>query len=94
MEDRNSGRSHRLSIVDRKNGSLTGIKEVISFAPELVVLLTEQGNLTIKGHEMHVIRLDVDKGELEMAGRVDSMVYTEAKSPGQVTSGLLKRMFK
>lgn len=94
MEDRNYEKTHRLSLGNRKNGSLTGIREVISFDPEMVVLSTEQGNLTIKGHDMHVTRLDVDKGELEFSGMVDGLAYSEAKTPGQVTSGIFKRMFK
>lgn len=94
MEDRNHEKSHRLSLGNRRSGSLTGIRKVISFDPEMVVLETEQGNLTVKGHEMHVTRLDVDKGELEFSGTVDSMTYSEPRSAGHVTSGILKRMFK
>ena len=73
---------------------LTGITEVLSFDAELVILATKQGKLTIKGQELQVIRLDVEKGELEFSGRVDSMIYSEIKTAGQMTTGVLKRLFK
>lgn len=85
---------HKVSLEGRKKGIMTGITEVESFDAELVVLATEQGRLTIKGHDLRVVRLDVEKGELEFAGRVDSMIYSELKTAGQLTKGALKRMFK
>lgn len=94
MEDEYVTMPHRVSLEGRKKGIMTGIREVESFDAELVVLATEQGRLTIKGHDLQVIRLDVGKGELEFSGRVDSMVYSEIRTAGQLTKGALKRMFK
>ena len=94
MENSNYTKNHRLHITNRNRGSLDGIKDVIAFAPEEVKLSTEQGRLTICGAELHVISLDVEKGELEFEGRIDSMVYSEEKTPGQVASKIFGRMFK
>ena len=94
MEEVHTAKGHRLELGDRRRGNLTGIREVESFDAELVVLATVCGRLTIKGHELHVIKLDVDKVELEFSGIVDSMTYSEIKTAGQVTTGMLKRLFK
>lgn len=94
MDNTQSTRGHNLSLANRKHGLLTGVKEVISFDTDMVVLATEQGKLTIKGEELHVSKLDVDKGELELSGKVDSLVYSELRTPGQVASGVLGRLFK
>lgn len=94
MDEVKNTKPHKITIADRKNGNLNGVKEVLAFDPEEVVLLTEQGKLTIKGRQMHVGKLDVDKGELELTGIIDSMVYTDVKTPGQVTSGIIGRLFK
>ena len=51
--------------------------------------------LTIKGSELHVTRLDLDKQEVDIAGQVDSLVYSQGtvlKSKGG--DGMLKRLFK
>ncbi len=94
MDDVKNTKTHRITIADRKGGNLNGVREVLAFDPEEVVLLTEQGKLTIKGRQMHVGKLDVDKGELEFSGQIDSMTYTDVKTPGQVTSGIIGRLFK
>lgn len=94
MEEVHITKGHRFSLDNRNQGHLTGLREVESFDAELVVLATEQGRLTIKGRDLHVTRLDVDKGEIDFSGSVDSMVYSEIRTAGQVTTGVLKRLFK
>ena len=43
-----------------------------------VVLESDYGHITIKGEGLHVNRLSVEKGELDLDGRVDSVCYSEA----------------
>ena len=69
-------RPHRLNMEDRKRIDFTGITDVVSFDPVKVVL--ESGHITIKGEGLHVNRLSVEKGELDLDGRVDSVCYSEA----------------
>ena len=52
----------------------------------------QMGEVTIKAADG--ISFDVEKGELEFSGRVDSMIYSEIKTAGQMTTGVLKRLFK
>lgn len=94
MESDNYIRNHSVHIANRSRGSLDGIKDVIAFVPEEVKLSTEQGRLTIGGEELHVISLNVEKGQLEFEGRINSMIYTEEKTPGKTAKKVLGRMFK
>ena len=46
--------------------------------------------LTIKGNDLHINRLSVEKGDLEVEGRVDALLYSEvvsAKAMGESFSG-------
>ncbi len=86
--------NHQLHIYNRNRGTLDGIKDVIAFAPEEVKLSTEQGRLTICGEGLHVISLNVEKGELLFEGRIDSFVYTEEKTIKKSASGIFRRMFR
>ena len=61
MEEKTITRQHRLMLQDRKVGSFTGILDVISFDLNEILLETEQGMLHIKGKDLHVNRLDLDK---------------------------------
>ena len=72
---------------------ITGVLDVVSFDEKLVVLQSQCGVLTLKGEEMHVKQLDLEKGEL--TGRVDQLIYTQ-DGPGSRKKGksVLKRLLQ
>ena len=77
MEEKiSSGRLHRLVLSDRHVGSVTGVNDVVSFDENEIVLDTEMGLLTIRGKELHVKRLTLEKGELDLEGQIDSLNYS------------------
>lgn len=92
MEERNSIKPHGIIWKDRKNGSVSGVKDVISFDESCVILETEQGRLVLKGKDLHVGKLTLERGEVELDGRIDSMVYT-GSSPAKKGS-VMKRLFQ
>ena len=67
--------NHYIAIQNRKTMQFTGIKEVISFDEKEVILETIQGILTLKGENLHVSRLTVEKGEVDLEGMLDSFQY-------------------
>jgi len=85
---------HKLLLQGRKLTELTGVKEVVSFDAKEVVLNTTMGALLIRGNDLFVKRLTVEKGEVELEGQVDSFVYTD--KPGKAGDGdsLIKRLFR
>jgi sporulation protein YabP len=83
---------HRFSLTNRNQGAVSGVEKLVSFDTDQVVLLTEGDTLVIKGQDMHVTRLDVEKGELEFAGTVDGFQYTQKKSVK--AAGVLGRLFQ
>ncbi len=85
---------HRMVLDGRKSCRLQGVKDVLAFDANAVVLETVEGMLTISGSELHVSRLTLDKGEIDVDGRVDSFLYTENTSFGKKGAGLLARMFR
>lgn len=56
-------RAHKLILSNRRTCNLTGVNDVLSFDENEIILETEQGMLMIKGAELHVNRLTLDKGE-------------------------------
>ena len=93
MEEK-TGLPHRLIINNREKGSLTGILDVISFDENMIVLDTDMGLLTIKGKDLHVSRLTLEKGEIDLEGRTDSFVYSSNESYRKAGQSLLTRLFK
>ena len=50
--------------------------------------------ILIKGHDLHVNRLSLEKGEIDIEGRIDSLTYSEPKNVTKQTESLLGRLFK
>ena len=94
MEDLNAAtRAHKLTLVNRKNSTLTGVNDVLSFDIHEILLETEQGMLMIKGDDLHVSRLTLDKGEVDVEGKIDSFTYSDVTSAAKKGESLLNRLF-
>ena len=78
-EKNNVTKSHKVLLANRKNGAFSGVVDVLSFDVAEILLETELGMLLIKGHDLHVNRLSLEKGEIDIEGRIDSLTYSEPK---------------
>ncbi len=94
MEEVKSAKGHRITMNNREAGSVTGVNSVVSFDPNEILLETEQGALLIKGTDLNVTKLMLDKGEVEVDGRVDSLTYSDMKPGPGAQDGFLHRLFK
>lgn len=72
---------------------MTGVVEVHSFDENAVLLETVDGMVTIKGTGLHVSRLNLDKGEADVDGKVDSLTYSDRTTLAKKGEGLLTRLF-
>lgn len=87
-------KGHKLNLNARKNINITGVNDVLSFDAGEVLLQTEQGILMIRGAELHVNRLTIEKGEVDIDGRIDSLTYSDTANYGKSGESLLGRLFK
>lgn len=93
MDEKKSASLHRLMLERQKGGTITGIREVLSFDEKEILLNTEEGKLDIKGEALHVKHLDLESGEISLEGRIDSLSYLGRKKDKKEES-LLKRLFR
>lgn len=95
MEDLNGiSRMHKVTMTNRKTCTLNGINDVLSFDIHEILLETEQGMLMIKGDDLHVNRLTLDKGEVDVEGKIDSLTYSDVSGSGQKGESILTRLFR
>ena len=94
MEENKLTKSHKISMSNRKNGSFTGVLDVISFDISEILLETEQGMLNVKGKDLHVNRLNLEKGEVDIEGVVDVLSYSQLPVNVKKTENLLGKWFK
>lgn len=94
MEERQGNVSHKILLVNRERMEITGVRDVVSFDENQVVLDTDMGLLTIKGKDLHVKRLTLEKGEADLDGTADSLVYSSNESYRKSGDSLFARLFK
>ena len=85
------GKEHKVIAIGRKSAQIFGVNNVKSFDSELVMLSTEQGGLIIKGENLHVGKLLLEQGEIDIDGKIDSFTYT---SKGMDKGTFIERLFK
>ena len=71
---------HSLQLKDRRNLTMSGVTEVVSFDDLSVVLKTSLGTLTVQGQELQLKTLSLDGGQVAVEGSVTALVYEEPRS--------------
>ena len=94
MEEKQYAKAHKLILSNRRTGTITGVSDVISFDIAEILLETEQGMLMIKGSDLHMNRLTLEKGEVDIEGRIDSLAYSDVNSFQKQGESLIGRLFK
>ena len=94
MEENKLTKSHKIILTNRKGGSFTGILDVISFDISEILLETEQGMLNLKGKDLHVNRLNLEKGEVDIEGVIDALSYSQVPTSAKKTENLFGKWFK
>ena len=82
--------NHNVIIEDRKKLTLSGVKDVISFDDETLLLETVLGRLTVKGAGLHIVNFDTASGDLFAEGKIYAAVYTSDEKNG----GFFSRVFR
>lgn len=94
MEEKQYAKAHKMMLSNRRTGCITGVSDVISFDITEILLETEQGMLMIKGADLHLNRLTLEKGEIDIEGRIDSLSYSDVNTYQKQGESLLGRLFK
>ena len=85
--------NHGISLTERKNLLIYGVKKIENFDNEEFIMETNMGLLTIKGEDLELIKLDTQQGNISIKGTINSMEYSEDKKKKE-QSGLMSRLFK
>lgn len=86
---RSAAKAHSVSMENRQKLSLSGVEDVSGFDDSLVLLRTSMGMLSIRGEGLHIGRIDLDSGALELSGKIQELSYDESRQRG----GLWARLF-
>ena len=73
---------------------VTGVLDVLAFDLNEILLETEQGMLMVKGKDLHVNRLSLEKGEVDLSGHIDSVAYSDVQQSHKKSEGLFAKLFR
>ena len=93
MEEKQSlaKKNGNLIIENRQKLTVTAIYDVESFSGEKIVLLTEDGTLTVTGKDMHIKKLSAESKDAVIEGKIDGCVYSDGKRSNE---SFFKRVLK
>ena len=80
---------HKLTLNERRQLSMSGVSEVVSFDESAVVLRTQLGILTIHGKDLQLKNLSLEGGQVAVDGTVSALIYEE---PRQQSGSWLRRL--
>jgi sporulation protein YabP len=84
---------HDVIMRGRRLLDITGVKQVESFDNEEFLLETVMGILAIKGQNLQMKNLDVDKGIVSIKGKIFDLVYLD-EHHGEKAKGFFSKLFR
>lgn len=76
------GAAHSVQMERREKLSVSGVEDVAGFDENMVVLTTALGELTVRGQGLHIEKIDLDAGQLELRGKLSELSYDEPAQSG------------
>ena len=86
--------NHTISITERKNINISGVKKIESFDNEEFLLETTMGFIFIKGEGLEIIKLDTYQGNVAIKGKINSLIYMENLGKKEKEESLFSKLFK
>lgn len=87
-------RAHKVMLTNRRTCMVSGVADVLSFDLAEILLETDQGMLMIKGKDLHVNRLTLERGEVDIEGADRVSLIQMPGQYGEKGESFLGRLFK
>ena len=89
-EDKTITFPHNLMLEERNKLVVSGVTDIGGYDEQTIVAQTEKGELTVRGEGLHIIRMSVEMGELQVEGNIISLQYSAIQPSG----GFFSRLFR
>ena len=90
MED-NNRIIQNVILESRKKLNISGVKNVVSFDEETLLLDTTLGRMTVKGEDIKIESFNTSSGDFSAVGTIHAIVYMAGENTG---GGFISRLFK
>ncbi len=86
--------NHSISLLERKNLVITGVKRIENFDNNQFILETIMGFMVVKGEGLELVKLDTLSGNVSIKGTINSINYVEDSSKKEKEESIFSRLFK
>jgi sporulation protein YabP len=86
--------NHGISMAERKNIVVTGVKKIETFDSEEFLMDTTLGFLHIKGKDLEIVKLDTYQGTVSIKGEIDSLSYSDTLNGKNKEESFFGKLFK
>ena len=86
--------NHSISLNERKNIMVTGVKKIESFDDHEFLMETSMGYLYIKGENLEIIKLDTFQGPVSIKGKFTSLIYMDDAKKKEKEESVFAKLFK
>ena len=86
--------NHSISLNERKNIMVTGVKKIESFDDHEFLIETSMGYLYIKGENLEIIKLDTFQGTVSIKGKFTSLNYMDDAKKKEKEESVFAKLFK
>ena len=83
---------HTLMSENRESLEVTAVTDVTSFDESSVLIVLEDGALSVRGRSLRITQLDLDTGRAALSGEIVSLTYMRGTS--ESGGGLLKKLMR
>ena len=80
MENLKPTNEQTITLINKKELSISGTNKIISLKPDLIQLDTVLGGLVITGQNLELVKLDNLSTRAEIKGEINSLKFVEGKS--------------
>ena len=89
----NENTVQNIILENKEKLSISGVKDILTFDEEEIIIDTTLGILQIRGSNLKVEKLSVDSGEINANGIIDEMIYQKDQRK-EKSGNILKSIFR
>lgn len=76
----NVANRHTVHMEQRKQMQITGVTDVYSFHENEIALRIDSATMVLTGENLHVGKLLLEEGKVEVTGQIDGVIYEKPKA--------------
>ena len=93
MEKEMAAFTHNISLTERKNLVVSGVKKIDNFDSNEFLIETTLGYLSIKGSDLEIVKLDTYQGNVSIKGQISNLDYSDNIVKNK-EEGFISKLFK